>query len=73
MSLPARLCCPTSENAVKAKFTGMLIYPIAPVLSEVGLVKVTGTRTGSRARAAGDRENSSPLSSRSPQTPTSPR
>jgi hypothetical protein len=36
----------TSENAVEAKFaefptiakfTGMLIYPIAPVLSEVGL------------------------------------
>jgi hypothetical protein len=25
-----------------AKFTGMLIYPIAPVLSEVGLEKVTG-------------------------------
>jgi len=27
----------TSENAVKAKFTGMLIYPIAPVLSEGAL------------------------------------
>ncbi len=35
---------------------GMLIYPIAPVLLEVGLEKVTGTRTGSRARAAGGRE-----------------
>jgi hypothetical protein len=23
MSMPARLCCPTSENAVKAKFTGI--------------------------------------------------
>ena len=27
----------SSQNSVKAKFTGMLIYPIAPVLSEVGL------------------------------------
>jgi hypothetical protein len=54
---------------------GMLIYPIAPVLLEVGLEKVTGTRTGSRARAAGGREeqNSSPLSTRSPETLTSPR
>jgi hypothetical protein len=33
----------------------MLIYPIAPVLSEGGFEKVTGTRTGSRARAAGVR------------------
>jgi hypothetical protein len=45
----------SSENSVMAKFTGMLIYPIAPVLSEVGLEKVTGTRSGSRARAAGGR------------------
>jgi hypothetical protein len=56
--------CATSENSVKAKFTGMLIYSIAPVLSEVGLEKVTGTRTGSRARAAGGRGESSPFSSR---------
>jgi hypothetical protein len=28
----------TSENAVKVKFTGMLIYPIVPLLS-VGALK----------------------------------
>jgi hypothetical protein len=39
---------------------GMLIYPIAPVLLEVGLEKVTSTRTGSRARVAGGRGEQQP-------------
>src|SRR5215203_3380179 len=47
MSLPARLCCLTSENSVNAKFAESTLYQVG---------RISALARGSGARRLGDRE-----------------